>query len=361
MQPDGGVVHPYGHVVVRFIPFLLLVACRNPAGAPVIEQSKPIHVKTETVTERGLPDYVALTGTLKANEESDVAADTSGKVVQTFVERGQQVKKGQVLVVLDARSAALTANVAEAQTKLAESQLDQARRECERVKHLLDTTAISQAEYDRQASECTARQWSAAAAQAQQATLSKLVGDSQVRAPFDAIVGERFVNVGQWVGTQTRVATLYQPDPIRLQITVPEADVALVKPDMVVTFTVTAFGDERFKGGVKFISPNVRESTRDLIVEAMVTNPDHRLKPGMFAVALLRVGESKHPVVPQSALQRDETGARVFVVANKRVEERTVQVGEKIDDAIGILQGVHAGEEVVLDPGKDVHDGAEVD
>ncbi len=89
-----------------------------------------------------MPDYVTLTGTLRGNQESDVAADAPGKVIQTLVERGQMVKKGQVLVTLDARGAALGANVAAAQSKVAESQLEEAQRECERVKHLLDTKAI---------------------------------------------------------------------------------------------------------------------------------------------------------------------------------------------------------------------------
>src|SRR5208337_2387974 len=134
-----------------------------------------------------------------------------------------------------------------------QSQLDEARRDCERVKHLLDTGAISQAEYDRQTSQCTSQQWSAAAAQAQQQSASKLVGDANIRAPFDGIVGERFVNVGQYVQPSTRVASVYDPDPLRLELTVPEANVAAIKQGTDVTFTVTAYADATFSGSVKFI------------------------------------------------------------------------------------------------------------
>ena len=132
--------------------------------------------------------------------------------------RGQSVKKGQVLVTLDARGAALGANVAEAQSKVAQSQLEEAQLECQRVKHLLETKAISQAEFDRQTADCTAKQWSATAAQAQAQTATKLLGDTRVRAPFDGIVGERYVNVGQWVASTTRVLSVYEPDPLRLQL-----------------------------------------------------------------------------------------------------------------------------------------------
>jgi len=307
-----------------------------------------------------MPDYVTLTGTLRGNQESDVAADAPGKVVQTLVERGQSVKKGQVLVTLDARGATLGASAAAAQSKVAESQLEEAQRECERVKHLLDTKAISQAEYDRQTADCTAKQWSATAAQAQSQTAVKLLGDTRVRAPFDGVVGERFVNVGQYVASTTKVVSVYEADPLRLQLTVPEADLALIKTEMPVAFSVAAFGDAKFQGTVKFISPNVREATRDLVVEAVVPNTEGKLKPGMFAVVKVALGEHPRPVVPVTALVKDETNARVFVVVGGQVQERTVQLGAQQGDLTAVLNGVKVGESVILSPGADVHDGAKV-
>ncbi len=188
----------------------------------------------------------------------------------------------------------------------------------------------------------------------------KLLGDTRVRAPFDGIVGERFVNVGQWVASTTKVLSVYEPDPLRLQLTVPEADLALVKQDMPVAFSVAAFGDQKFQATVKFISPNVRESTRDLVVEALVPNADAKLKPGMFAVAKVALGEHPRPVVPTNALQKDETNARVFVVVSGQVQERTVQLGAQQGDLVAVLSGVKSGENVILAPSADVHDGARV-
>jgi membrane fusion protein (multidrug efflux system) len=285
---------------------LALAACRRSddaaAAPPPREASATIHVRTAPVAERPMPDLLTLTGTLRASSESDVAADVSGKVVATYIERGQPVKQGQTIAIVDARSAALAATAAEAQAKAAQTQLEEARRDCERVKHLLDTGAISQAEYDRQTASCTSQQWSAAAAEAQQRSASKLVGDANIRAPFTGYVGERYVNVGQYVQPNTRVASIYAPDPLRLQLTVPEANVAVVAQDMAVNFTVTAFGDQSFTGNVKFISPNIRESTRDLVIEAVVPNADLKLKPGMFAVAKMRLADKPRPVVPKTAL-----------------------------------------------------------
>jgi RND family efflux transporter MFP subunit len=320
-----------------------------------------VHVETVTVAQKPMPQYLTLTGSLRANEESDLGANATGRVVATYCERGQAVKRGQVLVVLDARGEALAATAAQAQAKVAQSQLEQARRDCERVKHLLETGAISQAEFDRQTATCTSQQWSAAAAEAQQQSATKVLGDTNIRAPFDGVVGERYVNVGQYVQGNTRVASIYQDDPLRLQLTVPEENVSAVKQDSPVTFTVVAYGDQTFTGQVKYISPNLREATRDLVVEAVVPNADGRLKPGMFAVAKLLLSMTPQPVVPPAALLRDDTGARLFAVVNHQAQERLVQLGETQDDSVAVLTGVRPGEAVVLHPGPDLRDGAHLE
>jgi RND family efflux transporter MFP subunit len=322
----------------------------------------PIRVQTATVSEQPMPEYLTLTGSLRASRQSDIAADASGKVLQALVERGQLVKAGQVIATLDARSATLSASAAQAQSRLAQEQLDQARRECERVKHLLDTAAISQAEYDRQTSQCNAQQWSAAAAEAAQQSATKLLGDTRIRAPFDGIIGERLINVGQYVEPSTKVASIYEPDPLRLQLTIPEADLASIHEGVAVSFSVAAFGEEKFTGAIRFISPNVRESSRDLVAEAVVSNQDGRLRPGMFAVAKVELGEKPLAVVAAKALARDDTAARVFVVGDDhRVQERLVRLGESKGDMVAVLSGVRTGENVVLQPGPDVRDGARVE
>jgi RND family efflux transporter MFP subunit len=321
-----------------------------------------IRAQTAPVAERAMPEYLTVTGTLRANQESSIAADAMGKVLQTLVERGQMVRRGQVIATLDARGATIGQTAAAAQARLAQSQLDQAHRECDRVEHLLQTGAISQAEYDRQTSQCTAQQWSAAAAEAAQQSATKLVGDARIRAPFDGIIGERLVSVGQYVEPSTKVATLYEPDPLRLAITVPEASLATIHADVRVTFTVAAFGDEAFSGAVKYISPNVRESSRDLVVEAVVPNPDGRLRPGMFAVAKIELAEHVRPVVPANAVVRDDSETRIFVVGSDRaIQERLVQLGEQKDKAVAVVSGVRAGETVVVEPGPDIRDGVRVE
>lgn len=338
------------------------VACKKPDPSATqltsASQTAAIRVETVAVKEQPMPEYLTLTGSLRASQESEVAADASGKVTQTFVERGQKVKQGDTLLVLDARGAALSANQAAAQTGLARAQLEQAQKECARVKSLFQSGAISQAEFDRTTSQCQTTQFSAAAAQAQQQSAQKIVGDSVIRAPFAGIVGERYVNLGQYVQPSTRVVSLYNPDPLRLELTVPEANVAAMKPDALVTFTVSSYEGESFKGAVKFISPNVRPSTRDLVIEALCPNPDGKLRPGMFVVAHIAAGEKLASAVPKTAVRRNDLSARVFLVAEKRIQERLVQTGGEKGDEIAIIVGLKAGDQVVAVPGPDVRDGA---
>jgi membrane fusion protein (multidrug efflux system) len=338
------------------------LGCRKPEGGEAqltsAKADPPVKVATASVVERAMPDYLVLTGTLKASQESQVAADAAGKVTATFVERGQAVRQGDTLAILDARGASITATAANAQTQLARAQLEQAQRECDRVKALKDSGAISQAEYDRVTSQCQTSVWSAAAAQAQQQNAQKVVGDSVIRAPFTGVVGERSVNVGQYVQAQTQIVTLYTPDPLRLELTVPEANVGGLRPEQPLVFTVSAYGDTRFNGTVKFISPNVRPTTRDLVIEAFCPNADLKLKPGMFAVARLETADRPQPAVPSNAIVKQAEVSRVFVVFEKRVAERIVQTGAEKDGFTAIVVGLKPGETVVASPGADVRDGS---
>jgi RND family efflux transporter MFP subunit len=345
--------------------FLLLAlgfaaGCKKP-DAPQSSGAKaepPVKAETLKVTEEPMPEYLTLTGTLKASQESEVAADAAGRVTATFVERGQRVKAGDTLAVLDARGASISASAATAQTQLAKAQLEQAQRECDRVKSLKDTGAISPAEYDRVVSQCQTTQWAAAAAQAQQQNAQKLVGDTVIRAPFSGTVGERFINVGQYVQAQTHVVSLYAPDPLRLELTVPEANLGGLRPEQPITFSVSAYPEGNFPGVVKLISPNVRATTRDLVVEAFCPNVDGKLKPGMFAVARLELGEKPAIVVPSKVLLKDASTTRAFKVVNKRIEEQIVQTGAERDGKTTVLVGLKVGDEVVAAPRPDLRDGA---
>jgi membrane fusion protein (multidrug efflux system) len=340
-------------------------ACNRSAAsqsaAPAAADAKPIPVQTVKAIERSVPTVLAFTGSLRAHQESEVAADASGKVLKTFVERGDAVKQGQTIAILDARSATIGKSYASAQEKAAEAQLELARSDCQRGQQLFDSGSISKAEFDRTMAQCTANQYQAKAATANLESATKALGDAIIKAPFSGIVGERFVNVGQYVQPQTRVASVYAVDPLRLELTVPEAQVALVQKDMPIEFTVAAFGAQAFVGKVRYISPIIRRDSRDLVVEAVVPNPEGKLRPGMFATVRIAVGESRAPALPVTAVNREGSVPRIFAVVDGRAEERVVQLGDERDGQLVVLRGVKVGDSVVDKPSAEVRDGVKLE
>lgn len=182
------------------------------------------------------------------------------------------------------------------------------------------------------------------AARARAAVAQKALADTVVRAPFTGVVGERFVSVGDYVNRGTRVASVLRVDPLRVQLTVTEQDVAAIGVGRAVTFDVDAYPGESFTGQVRYISPAVVADTRALTVEAVVPNPAGRLKPGFFATARIDRKEiTERLVVPVTAVRTVNETARVFVLDGDRAKERVVTAGQAVDGLIEITTGLTAG------------------
>jgi membrane fusion protein (multidrug efflux system) len=315
-----------------------------------------VRAATGVVQEAPVPTTVTLTGSLIANRVSDVAAEASGKVAATFVERGSQVKEGEPLLRLDTRSASLSRSEASAQTHAARVQSDQARRDCARADALLAGDVISKAEHERMTAECKTSAAQVTAAAARESLAGKAIADATVRAPFSGVIDERNVTVGEHLRAGDAVATLIEIDPLRLELSVPESAVASIRPDQTVEFEVSAFPGEVFTGRIRYLSGAVRRKSRDLIAEAVVRNPDLRLRPGMFAVARVVTGRTPLPVVPASAVRQGDH-PRVYAVRDGVTEERLVRLGRRDGDRVPVLAGVKIGERIVVELAPELRDG----
>jgi RND family efflux transporter MFP subunit len=343
---------------------LVSAGCDRPTaaqGQTTQARSKPVHVDTVTVAEREMPSSLMLAGTLKPNQESELAANANGRVLRTMVERGSYVSQGAAIAQLDTRTATLSAAEAQANLETARTQRAQAESDCGRFQRLMDKGAISQAEFDRQTSACKTAITSAQAAESRALLANQTLGDATIRAPFSGLVAERYISVGEYVRADGRVAHLIDIDPLRLELTIPEQNLGAVKQGQKVQFQVAAFPNQTFTGTVHYIGPSVRASTRDLVFEAIVTNKDKLLRPGLFATARLDAGTQKLPVVPKSALKQDGETFRAFAVVEKHVEERVVQTGASIGDEIAIVKGLSAGEKIVAQPTDAISDGLDIE
>ncbi len=320
------------------------------------------HVETFVAAESEVPRYVFVTGSLAPGQTADVAAGTPGRVVRTYVERGTTVIAGGLLAALDRRTSSAAALETAAQARLAATQLRLAEDECRRTKMLIDSNAISQAEADRQDGQCAAARDALAAAAAHRQLAGVALIDSAVRAPFSGVVAERYVSAGEYVAASGRVATVMAIDELRVELTLPESAVTEVHEGTALEFAIS--GDEGFPRHalVRYVGPAVRRSARDQVVEAVIENRDHGLRPGLFAIARVSVGVAKLPTVPRGAVLAGDGIERVIVVDRGVVTRRVVAVEALSSlDSVAVTSGLRAGERVVSTYSDALQDGARID
>ena len=357
-------------VVMRVGPWLAGLALvvsgchRSPAPGKEVAPAaaSAAHVETVVAAASEVPRYVFVTGSLAPEQQADVAAGTPGRVVRTFVERGTTVSAGALLAELDRRTSSATALETGAQARLAATQLRIAEDECRRTKMLIDSKAISQAEADRQDGQCAAARDALAGADARRQLAGVALNDSAVRAPFSGVVAERYVSAGEYVAASGRVAAVMAIDSLRVELTLPESAVTEVHEGTALEFAVS--GDEGFprRALVRYVGPAVRRSARDQVVEAIIDNRDHRLRPGLFAIARIAVGVTKLPTVPRGAVLAGDGVERVLVVDRGVVTRRVVAVeGLSSSDSVAVTSGLNAGERVVSTYSDALQDGALVD
>lgn len=326
----------------------------------VQDKAPPVKVATAPMEMRKMPTFLTLTGSVVANAESAVAANVAGRITATYVERGQPVQKGQPMLVVDAKAAGLQVAQATAQSQSAGAEVALAKQDCARADMLFARGAIPKAEYERQSTECKAKLFNATAMRAQSDLATKLAGDTVIRAPIDGVVGERRVNVGEYVTTSTIVATVVTVDPVRIQVSVPEEDVALVKPGQVLNVHVATYPNRDFPATVRFVSPNLRANTRDLVVEAESPNADLALKPGMFATVQLQVGEDDMLTVPTDAIADAGTVKRMFLAKDGAAFEVVVRTGVTSAGRIAVSEALPPGTPVILKPPATLRDGVAI-
>lgn len=318
----------------------------------------PVKVALVVAQEAPSPDVLTLTGTIAADQRSEVTADTQGKVVAVLVERGQRVKMGQGVVQLDVRNAALSAREAQANLESARAQKQLAEEECKRTQTLLDKGAITRSEYDRQVTQCTSTLQQVSAAQARADMITKSISDGLVRAPFDGQVTEKSVAPGEWVAPGRTLFTLVDDEPLKIELSVPEAAVRSIQKGQKVELSVVAQPDKIYTATVSRVGGEIGR-TRSLIVEATL-DPQKELVPGMFAEAHVVIGQTSRPVLPAEAVVKRGKLWHAFVALKGELHDQIVQVGPASAGQVSILQGVNKGDKLVAKVTEQIIDGLRV-
>jgi len=311
------------------------------AGPPAM----PVEVavaRTDTVV-----DAILATGQIEAMQSIELRPDIEGRIAEILVREGAFVARGTPLFKVD--DAELKAQVARA-----EADHDLARQSLARTKDLLAQKASSQSELEH--TEATAR-----SSEAQLGLLTVRLERTVVRAPFAGVVGQRFVSLGDYVTTDTRLLSLQTVSPQRAVFQVPERYAEQLKVRQQVTFRVAALPGKEFTGRVDFVDPVVQLPGRTITVKAIVSNPRREPQSGMFIE--VRLATAVRPgavVIPEDAVIPLQGSTFVWVVDQGKATRRQVDLGVRTPGFVEARTGVESAEQVVVGGQERLAEGAPV-
>ncbi|MBL9137448.1 MAG: efflux RND transporter periplasmic adaptor subunit [Verrucomicrobiales bacterium] len=334
---------------------LLAVGCgRRPSAEPEVVPVRVFQARdaSESATDRGSA-YLA---TIKGRNQITLSFRVPGIVDLVGPgggggdwKEGAVVRKGELLAQLKQSDFLAASNSAAAQAQLDQTQY-------QRVKRLLGDGAASQQEYDR----------ALAATRASDAALElrrQDILDSRIMAPFAGTILKREVNAGETIGAGRPVLTMADLSEVEVEVGVPDRLVGDLKPGDDVRLSISALGNQDFRGVVKEVGVAAQEGSRLFRVVIKVANSDGGIRAGMTASVYLDEAVRRRDgiLIPLSALvARGERELAVFVVENSVARERRVQTRDIIESSILVSQGLKAGEAVVVTGASQLYDGARV-
>jgi membrane fusion protein, multidrug efflux system len=350
------------------VGLLAAAGCRRPAGTAGDDAGRPpVAVETGRVATTELELAVEVVGALSARSAAEVRSEYSGTVAEVHVTQWVQVKKGTPLARLDGREAEAALQSARAARLQAEVGAQRAAREGERTDKLAEAGLATRQAVDEAHTAEEAARAQVAAAQAQLDMAETRLAKAVLRAPIDGVVSERNVDVGNYVenmGNPTPLFRIVDARVLELTASVPSARMAELAVGQPLQFTTDALPGQAFTGKVSFINPAADPASRTVKVKAEVPNEAGTLKPGLFVQGRVVTGHRAGVlVVPRSALASWDTVARtgaVFVLEGGVARRRAVQTGAISGDAVEVLGGLSAGDEVVTRGGFNLRDGDRV-
>ena len=310
------------------------------AAETVIE--KPT-VKLATVTSRDVEQIGEFTATVEAEAKNNIAPTSPGRISKIFVEVGDQVRKGQKLVQMDA------ANLT--QLKL---QLDNQETEFKRIDELYKVGGASKAEWDAAKTNLDVRR----------SSYENLLENTQLVSPLNGVVTARnFDNGDLYTSTQTPVLVVEQIAPVKLVVNVSEPNFPKVSKGMAVKVKLDVYEGEEFDGKVSLVYPTIDPATHTFPVEITLANANQRVRPGMFARVTMNFGSKNHVVVPDMAVvKRAGSGDRyVYVYNNGKVSYNKVELGRRMGTEYELISGVDNNSQVVIAGQNRLADDVEVE
>jgi multidrug efflux system membrane fusion protein len=381
------------------------VGCGKATPSKVLgDASHPAPVRVYTVAEETSYRKVQAVGSLFAFEESTLSAQVEGRVAQVLADVGDSVQESQSLIVLDPQELQFELDRQRGIVKQVRAQLGigpedspnvdprklpsvlraqadryDAEQRYGRAQEMFKDKLISQQQLDEAASrfQSTKATFDLAlqeverlkamliSSEASEHLAQKKLGDAAIRAPYPGTIKTREVHPGEYVRVQTPVMVIVRTDRLRARLAVPERWAGWVQLGATVDFSVQAFPNETFHGRVSRINPSVSQDSRTFDTEALLPNPDGRLKPGFFVQASIPSEKQETTIfLPERAVNYRYGVYKVFLLSGNHVSERQIHPAGQTEDEHGrrfeVAEGLKPGDRVAVAVSGDLHDGATV-
>ncbi len=299
-------------------------------GRRAMGSNQPLFASGYIIVPTKMNEMIYSTGSLLPDEEVDLSFETSGKVVAIHFKEGTRVKEGVLLAKINDKPLQAQLLKLQAQRKLS------SEREF-RQRQLLDRDAISRESYDQVATELQALE-------ADIMLIEARIDETELRAPFDGIIGLRMISEGAYATTQTKIVRLVKISPLKVEFSIPERYAGEVVPGFPITFRIDG-KPKAFDAQVYAIDPKVDINTRTIVVRALYANNNEELKPGRFASVRAMLSQIDRAVsIPTEALIPEMEGEKVFILNSGTAKAVRVTTGLRTESNIQITSGLNFGD-----------------
>lgn len=319
----------------KFKPFLVKTFSKQAVDQnPARQGQQKLNATGYIIAPADLSVLVNSQGTLRPDEEVDLSFETSGKIVRINFIEGTRVKKGDLLAKINDRP--LQAQLQKLQVALKMAEAKEFRQ-----KSLLDKDAISKESYDQIATDVQSLN-------ADINLIKARIMETELRAPFDGIIGLRYISEGGFANTSTKIAKLIKISPIKIEFSIPEKYAAEINIGYPITFKIDG-SDEKYSASVYAVDPKIDIVTRVIVLRALYPNKNEELKPGRYAGITLEMSKTNNAIaIPTEALIPEMEGEKVFIFKNGKAQSVKVTTGLRTESKIQIVDGLKFGDTLLV-------------
>ncbi len=333
-------------VILGLIKVFLLTKPEEQKKQDKGKDSKPQSVSIYIVKPETLENKITSVGTIISDMEAELKPEVAGRVVKILFTEGKTVKKGQLLVKLNDADL-------QAQFKKLKIQLKLANEKEQRSKKLLGINGISQEEYDNTLSQVETLSADIDLIQAQ-------IDKTEIKAPFDGIIGLKNIAEGQYINSTVIVASIQKINPIKIDFAIPEQFALLINKNSEIEFTIKGT-TKKYKATIYAIEPKIDPNTRSLMIRAKCANPNGGIFPGSFAEIEMNLQKTENALlIPTEAIIPILKGQKVFLYKSGKAKEQKVKSGVRTADRIQIVEGIVAGDTIITTGIMQISDGSPI-